>query len=169
MILNITVAILAQAVFVWIRLIQTSFFGVMVYNHHARPFRHPPEVPYIDLTESLHRTYICVNLFPGIDSINAMIGEMVGLQKTEFPHPLAVIVQSKEMQIFFMMKFRSQRLSYGCYPMFPPGHRAIASQRTIVRNHKEVAIRRMWQIRRYGRQCGVLSASASTPPLSPLP
>ena len=95
----------------------------MVYNYNTnRIFFHPGyEVPYIDLYYSIPQgTYATLTLFKNVPDIDKKIFEMAGLPPTrrvfpsplvgeqlpKFPHPLAVIVKCREMQIFFMLKFR---------------------------------------------------------------
>ena len=78
------------------------------------------EPPYLPLTNIQNRLYYIDLIFlPGRPHINKLISEMVGCILPKSPHPLALMIKSKEMQIFFMMKFRLQPFG-GHGPNNPP-------------------------------------------------
>lgn len=106
----------------------------MVYNNRVNRILFEPgyEVPYIDLSHIVPQgTYATLTIFKNIPGIDKKIFEMAGLppprrvfplpleeqQMPRYSHPLAVIVNCKEMQIFFMLKFRHVPMQ----PLYPPG------------------------------------------------
>lgn len=100
------------------------------------------EHPYIPLFNTEDKaSYIAIQLFPGISHINALISEMVGQILPKSPHSLALIIKSKEMQIFFMMKFRLQRYRNPCR-INPPRCSWSVSQKKI---NDAKAIATLWK------------------------
>lgn len=129
----------------------------MVYNHYTnRIFFHSGyEVPYIDLWHTIPQgSYATLVLFINIPDIDKKIFKMAGLppprrifpspmkegqEMPKYPHPLAMIIKNKEMQTFFMLKFRRQQIQRLLYP--PGYHWSMPQQRKF----KAKINARQWQ------------------------
>ena len=109
-------------------------------------FRTGFEVPPMDLSNVTRpELYGGVRFFKNHFPIDKIIFDMLGPPLPSQPHPLALIVATREMQIFFLLKFRNQSWQG---PIYPPGHRLLASQQRIVRNTEWLEALREFNLRR---------------------
>ena len=84
-----------------------------------------------------------------------------GQQKPDFPHPLAVIIKSKEMQNFFMMKFRR----FSLRQLYPP--RLYWTKAQQERFTASVTARKWKQCKTDYYQISIARKWAGFPPLPP--